>query len=202
MSEPIRTIELMDDETVLSCPRAVTEVTATWTGKSWVLQCNEYPDLLCETLSLEDAPQLVAEAIRHMPGQHATDIVTSITPDCSFSVTLVKSQTQWSLWIPSIGASVPLHCQNDAVKVAQGVIAKQLNTHANLIQIKLRRSASVGCPTPGKTLYHSKLDAKIALASTQRSRKSSREETRVYRCPCGGWHLTSHPKMKGTKQSM
>ena len=44
-----------------------------------------------------------------------------------------------------------------------------------------------------KIRYRTKLDAKLALASTQRSRNPRREERRYYRCPaCKGWHLTSH----------
>lgn len=50
------------------------------------------------------------------------------------------------------------------------------------------------CPTPDKRGYRTRLDALIALASTQRKRTSSREETRAYHCPCGRWHLTSKAK--------
>lgn len=47
------------------------------------------------------------------------------------------------------------------------------------------------CKT-GKARYKDELDAKIALASTQRSRTKSHQESRVYKCPfCRGWHLTS-----------
>ena len=43
-----------------------------------------------------------------------------------------------------------------------------------------------------KILYSDRVDALIALLSTQRARGSKREECRVYACPkCCGWHLTS-----------
>lgn len=45
----------------------------------------------------------------------------------------------------------------------------------------------------GKRKYRSRMDAMLALANTQGSRRSNRRnEKRIYRCPdCGGWHLTS-----------
>ena len=43
-----------------------------------------------------------------------------------------------------------------------------------------------------KVRYRTRLDAKIALASTQQSRNSKREESRVYWCQeCKSLHLTS-----------
>ena len=48
------------------------------------------------------------------------------------------------------------------------------------------------CP---KIRYPDHIAAKIAIASTQRSPGSQREEQRAYRCGrCHGWHLTSRPK--------
>lgn len=46
-----------------------------------------------------------------------------------------------------------------------------------------------------KQSYHSRLDAKIALAGTRRSRGSRREERRYYWCAdCHAYHLTSKAK--------
>lgn len=45
-----------------------------------------------------------------------------------------------------------------------------------------------------KRTYRTELDAKIALASTQRAKSSERSENRVYRCGCGKYHLSSQPK--------
>lgn len=43
-----------------------------------------------------------------------------------------------------------------------------------------------------------RLGALMALANTQRSRSSRREECRAYHCPdCHGWHLTSKARRKG-----
>jgi len=51
---------------------------------------------------------------------------------------------------------------------------------------------TMGAKKCSKRRYRSKLDAKIALASTQAGHSSRREECRFYRCPsCFGWHLTS-----------
>lgn len=53
------------------------------------------------------------------------------------------------------------------------------------------------CPT-GKVRFRNKLDAKIAMASTQRAKGSNREENRTYRCEmCHGWHLTSQKRRRG-----
>lgn len=187
----------MDDVTVLVPPEplALVDVAARWTGKSWVLRCSEYPGLLCETLSLENVCQLVAETIDYVSGRHGTEIAVSVIPECSFSVTLARSDAQWTLWIPGIGAQASLRRQEDAEKVSRRIIAEHLNTRASLIQIELHRATSAGrvCPTPRKSGYRSKLEAKVALASTQRSKSSRREEIRAYRCVCGGWHLTSRP---------
>ena len=59
---------------------------------------------------------------------------------------------------------------------------------------KLRWGKTSWCVKPPRKIrYRTKLDAKLALASTQRSRNPRREERRYYRCPaCKGWHLTSH----------
>lgn len=59
---------------------------------------------------------------------------------------------------------------------------------------KLRWGKTSWCVKPPRKIrYRTKLDAKLALASTQRSRNPRREEHRYYRCPaCKGWHLTSH----------
>lgn len=56
----------------------------------------------------------------------------------------------------------------------------------------LEQDARMNCT---KVRYRTKLDAMIALASTQRSQETKREERRFYRCPdCRGWHLTSQKK--------
>lgn len=48
-----------------------------------------------------------------------------------------------------------------------------------------------------KIRYRNKLEAKIALASTQRAASSARGETQVYWCQeCSGWHLTSRPRRR------
>ena len=59
---------------------------------------------------------------------------------------------------------------------------------------KLRWGKTSWCTKPPRKIrYRTKLDAKLARASTQRSRNPRREERRYYRCPaCKGWHLTSH----------
>lgn len=47
------------------------------------------------------------------------------------------------------------------------------------------------CKATGKVRYRDRISALTVLAATQRSRSSSREEQRAYRCDeCGGWHLT------------
>ena len=54
---------------------------------------------------------------------------------------------------------------------------------------KMRRNKKSGAS--GKIKYRTVLDAKIALANTQRARSPKREEVRFYRCPnCGCFHLT------------
>lgn len=43
-----------------------------------------------------------------------------------------------------------------------------------------------------KRRYHSRVDALIALSSTQMSNNPKRQESRAYFCKrCKGWHLTS-----------
>lgn len=53
----------------------------------------------------------------------------------------------------------------------------------------------------GKVRFRTELDAKIALAGTQRQRRGrarTKEEKRYYRCPqCHGYHLTSKPGWGG-----
>jgi len=40
--------------------------------------------------------------------------------------------------------------------------------------------------------YKTRVDALLALVSTQRSKSNNREEKDVYQCPyCRRWHLTS-----------
>lgn len=59
---------------------------------------------------------------------------------------------------------------------------------------KLRWGKTGWCTKPPRKIrYRNELDAKLALASTQRSRNPRRKERRYYRCPeCKSWHLTSH----------
>ncbi|MBN9607839.1 MAG: hypothetical protein BGO26_10220 [Actinobacteria bacterium 69-20] len=47
------------------------------------------------------------------------------------------------------------------------------------------------CPTPWKVRYRNGVTAKIALTKLDRQDKDGHHEVRAYRCPCGGWHLTS-----------
>lgn len=45
------------------------------------------------------------------------------------------------------------------------------------------------CPTPGKILYLSRGEARVAVRHTRPGLKG---QLRPYWCPaCGGWHLTS-----------
>lgn len=55
-----------------------------------------------------------------------------------------------------------------------------------------RHPAPKKCRT-GKRRYRDKLDAAMALSSTQSPRaRGDRREARSYKCPhCKGWHLTS-----------
>lgn len=59
------------------------------------------------------------------------------------------------------------------------------------IRKRKKRRRNKKCGASGKIKYRTALDAKIALANTQKARSPKREEVRFYRCPnCGCFHLT------------
>jgi len=191
-------IEAMDTTSEPDTGHAV--VTARRSGRRWVLESDDYPDLYCELPSLANARAIVMEAIAYIVGHPAPEATVSIRPVQPLSATVSKAGRHWEVWIPGIGARQSIRRRVDAEFEARRCIAEHLNTAASRVDVDMHYSgsASTACPTPGKAAYSSRLEAKIALASTQRSRASRREESRAYRCPCGRWHLTSHPKA-GTK---
>jgi hypothetical protein len=60
------------------------------------------------------------------------------------------------------------------------------------------------CKRTGKVAYRDRLSALLALASTQASRSSRRDEKRAYLCEFSRgvrphWHLTSRPDRKASR---
>lgn len=60
-------------------------------------------------------------------------------------------------------------------------------------KMKPRRSLRVkdrdGCPTPAKRHFADKTSALLSISD--KSKKGKKRPVRAYRCPCGGWCLTS-----------
>ena len=51
------------------------------------------------------------------------------------------------------------------------------------------------CPTPTKVAFTSRAEAQRGMGSFWRTAGRGKPmPTRVYRCPCGKWHLTSKPR--------
>lgn len=53
---------------------------------------------------------------------------------------------------------------------------------------------ALGCPTPTKDAYRSRVDAEDAIAYARATRRTD-TPLRTYRCVCGRWHITSSPEM-------
>ena len=57
-----------------------------------------------------------------------------------------------------------------------------------------KASRGKNCPTPNKNAYPNREQAHASLRRQWRQPRPGKHlPTRVYRCPCGAWHLTSKP---------
>lgn len=49
------------------------------------------------------------------------------------------------------------------------------------------------CPTPQKKRFHTWLDASLELSRALQTGRQRKLPQRIYKCPCGRFHLTSKP---------